>query len=131
MCPVCRGATACLVDSQSFNRFFRLSIACFRHVLCIIYPTQLARGDDPRAVCFAAVSSFFSIPKVTVDRDEVLPPTACKLCVQPRPLAVNVALPAFAAERRAAAPCLWRFHVGAGGGEEGTGLPKSWLGPKV
>ena len=97
----------------------------------IIYPTQLARGDDPRAVCFAAVSSFFSIPKVTVDRDEVLPPTACKLCVQPRPLAVNVALPAFAAERRAAAPCLWRFHVGAGGGEEGTGLPKSWLGPKV
>ena len=26
-------------------------------------------------------------------------------CVQPRPLAVNTALPAFAAERRAAAPC--------------------------
>jgi len=61
--------------------FFRLSIACFRHVVCIIYPTQLACGDDLRAMCFAAVSSFFSIPKVTVDRDEVLPPTACKLCV--------------------------------------------------
>jgi len=131
MCPVCRGATACLVDSQSFNRFFRLSIACFRHVLCIIYPTQLACGDDPRAVCFAAVSSFFSIPKVTVDRDEVLPPTACKLCVQPRPLAVNVALPAFAAERRAAAP--WRFRAGAGGHRPPQIVvrPQSLTGPQI
>jgi len=28
-----------------------------------------------------------------------------QVCVQPRPLTVNTALPAFAAERRAAAPC--------------------------
>jgi len=28
-----------------------------------------------------------------------------QVCIQPRPLAVNMALPAFAAERRAAAPC--------------------------
>ena len=78
----------------------------------------------------------FLFPKVTVDRDEVLPPTACKLCVQPRPLAVNVALPAFAAERRAAAPCLWRFHAGPGEarGAQASQIvvrPQSLTGPQI
>jgi len=32
-------------------------------------------------------------------------PELKQVCVQPRPLAVDMTLPAFAAERRAAAPC--------------------------
>ena len=34
-----------------------------------------------------------------------VPLFSIQVCVQPRPLAGNMALPAFAAERRAAAPC--------------------------